>query len=91
MISWQWKESEAKLLYRESGNELLKNGKAPEEGDLIKLTTLAESMNEISQKGPSAIYGGSLGEKIASFISQEEGWLDIEDLKNLERRQIGAA
>ena len=82
MISWQWKESEAKLLYRESGNELLKNGKAPEEGDLIKLTTLAESMNEISQKGPSAIYGGSLGEKIASYINQEEGWLDIEDLKN---------
>ncbi len=82
MISWQWKESEEKLLYRESGKELLKNGKAPNEGDVIKLTTLAESMNEISSKGPSAIYDGNLGNKIASYINQEGGWLDRDDLKS---------
>jgi len=82
LISWQWRENEDKLLYRNSGNELLKNGKAPEEGDVIKLTTLAQSMHEISKKGPKVLYEGDLGEKITNYIRQEGGWLDNEDLKN---------
>ncbi len=82
LISWQWHENEKKLLYRNSGKELLKNGKAPIEGEVIKLSTLAESMYEISKKGPKVIYEGDLGKKITNYIRQEGGWLDDQDLKN---------
>tara|TARA_B100000405_G_scaffold71395_1_gene49076 strand:+ start:1681 stop:3294 length:1614 start_codon:yes stop_codon:yes gene_type:complete len=84
LISWAWKESQEKLLYRDSGKELLKDGRAPEEGEIIQLVELAESMSEISSKGPSAIYGGSLGKKISDFIQNEGGWLDEQDLANYE-------
>ena len=76
LISWAWKESQEKLLYRDSGKELLKDGRAPEEGEIIQLVELAESMSEISSKGTSAIYEGSLGKKISDFIQNEGGWLD---------------
>jgi gamma-glutamyltranspeptidase/glutathione hydrolase len=82
LISWQWKENAEKLMYRKSGAELLKNKKAPNEGEIINLPTLAESMNEISKYGSKVIYDGSISKKISDFIQSEGGWLDEKDLSN---------
>jgi gamma-glutamyltranspeptidase / glutathione hydrolase len=84
LISWQWKENVEKLMYRKSGAELLKNQKAPDEGEIIKLTTLAESMNEISKYGSKVIYEGSISKKISDFIQSEGGWLDEKDLSDYQ-------
>jgi len=82
LIAWAWQGNLDKLLFRDSGKELLKDGRAPVEGEIIKLTNLAESMNSIANDGPRIVYEGSIGKKISQFIQNEGGWLDEIDLSN---------
>ncbi len=49
-------------------------------GDRLVQEDLAGSLALIAQDGPSAMYGGSLGEAVASAMEQAGGFLALEDL-----------
>ena len=82
LIAWQWQSSLEKLKFRPSGNELLLNGHAPKEGEIVTLPLLAKTMKEIAKDGSDTIYRGSIAKKIAKFVKEEGGWLDEVDLAN---------
>jgi gamma-glutamyltranspeptidase/glutathione hydrolase len=55
-------------IYRPDGEPL-------KAGDLLRSPQLAESLRTIAEQGPSAMYGGAIGQSIAAFIEAEGGHL----------------
>jgi gamma-glutamyltranspeptidase / glutathione hydrolase len=59
-----------------------RNGNPPKMGELLKNPALAQSLKNIAQNGPSAFYGGPIGEAIVEFISEQGGHLSLNDFVN---------
>jgi gamma-glutamyltranspeptidase / glutathione hydrolase len=56
------------------------------EGDIFVNEALANSLQTISEEGFPALYGGTLGEKLVTFIQQRGGIITLDDLKAYEAR-----
>ncbi len=71
------------LLAKDEGARvtLLVNGEAPKAGDFFRNPDLANSYRMIAKEGPSALYGGALGQKIVAHLQKMGGFLTVEDLK----------
>ena len=71
------------LLSRDEGAKatLLVNGDTPKAGDFFRNPDLANSYRQIAKEGPSALYGGALGQKIVTHLKKLGGFITIEDLK----------
>lgn len=64
----------------EGGQEIYRPGGRPlEAGDLLKSTKLAASLETIAREGPSAVYGGSIGASLASFLESQGSPLRLSD------------
>ena len=57
------------------------NGAPLQAGDALVQDDLASSLRRISEEGAGAIYGGELGEAMASAAQQSGGFLSTEDLQ----------
>jgi gamma-glutamyltranspeptidase/glutathione hydrolase len=80
VIGNRWKQVEAKLNERPSGGEMLLKGRAPRYGEVMRLPTLAKTMQLIAEGGRDAFYKGKVAEAIATFVQQEGGWISTQDL-----------
>ena len=65
----------AKIFYKGDGSYY-------EAGELFTQKDLAWSLKQISEYGPSALYGGSVGKKLAHDMAQNGGLITISDLEN---------
>lgn len=67
------------------------SGSAPAAGDLIIQPDLAGSYATIAEQGPDALYGGVLGEAMASYMAAEGGLITLDDLTSytIEERYKG--
>jgi gamma-glutamyltranspeptidase/glutathione hydrolase len=82
IISHQWSGQANRLAQYPSGQEMLLDGRAPQPGELMRLTTLGETLRAIAQGGSKSFYTGKIAEKIASFVQEHGGWITTEDLAN---------
>jgi len=80
IISRGWAGNEEKLKFRPSGNEMLKNGRAPKFGEIMHLQQLGKTMQAIAEGGKEAFYTGEIGKKIADYVQASGGWITEEDL-----------
>jgi gamma-glutamyltranspeptidase / glutathione hydrolase len=62
-----------------SGHELLKDGRAPDAGEVIALPTMATTLRGIAEGGPAYIYEGEFAKKAAEHVQKYGGWLKTED------------
>ena len=72
------------LLKKASPNygELLKNGdRAPKEGEIMRIPTLAQTYRELSVKGRKGFYEGRVAEEIVKAVKDRGGMLSLRDLK----------
>jgi gamma-glutamyltranspeptidase/glutathione hydrolase len=82
IIAESWAENKNVLARDEAARAtLLVNGEAPKAGDFFRNPDLANSYKLIAQNGPSALYGGELGQKIVAHLQKLGGFLTIDDLK----------
>lgn len=90
IIASQWAAQTQKLLRDPGATEtyLIDGERAPEAGEWMTNTGLAESYRMLQEQGPSALYGGALGRTIAQFIQDEGGFVTIEDLAAHEPRWV---
>ncbi len=82
LIAQMWQANEDKLTEHASGQELLYNGRAPRYGEVMRLPTMANTLELIREGGASAFYEGLLAQRIASYVQSHGGWLTTEDLRN---------
>ncbi|MBI50139.1 MAG: gamma-glutamyltransferase [Chloroflexi bacterium] len=80
IIASQWNLSVPKLKQRPSGAEMLKNGKAPRHGDVMRLPELGNTLRRIAESGPEEFYKGEIAKKISDFVQSEGGWITEEDM-----------
>ena len=71
-----------------SGNEFLVDGQAPDVGDLVKLHTLGETLNRISEEGKAYIYEGEFAKLLCDHVQRYGGWLEPSDLKGFEAEWV---
>lgn len=55
------------------------NGEQLREGEILRNPALAQTLQILADEGPSAMYGGSIGQQIADFIEEEGGYLRADD------------
>ncbi|MCC6575657.1 MAG: gamma-glutamyltransferase family protein [Planctomycetes bacterium] len=63
-----------------SGAEMLLNGCAPRAGEVIKLPTLATTLESIAREGADWFYRGDFARKLAAHVQRYGGWLTADDL-----------
>ena len=80
VIAYQWQRAVEKISRLPSGQEMLLDGRAPKQGDMMTIPTLGNTLRAIAEGGAHAFYHGKLGEKIAAFVQEQGGWLTKEDL-----------
>jgi gamma-glutamyltranspeptidase/glutathione hydrolase len=80
IIAFQWQQQEGKLAALPSGQELLHNGRAPREGELMLMPDLAKTLRSVAEGGSQAFYRGPIATAIADFVQERGGWLTEDDL-----------
>ena len=70
------------VLNEDGRNLYLPNGAVPPVGSLLVNAELAVSLETIANEGKSGYYQGSIGKKLASYITELEGHLREEDFEN---------
>ena len=81
----QWQRSE-ELIKNASPNadEMLLNGKAPLQGQIVKLPNLAKTFRILAEKGKAGFYTGRIAEAIVELIQSKGGIMELEDLAKHE-------
>ena len=80
IIGYQWQQQEGKLAALPSGQEMLVGGRAPREGEMMRLPTLAQTLRSVAEGGSEAFYTGPISAAIANFVQEQGGWIAEEDL-----------
>ncbi len=60
------------------------NGHTPKAGEYFRNPDMANTLRLIAKEGPSAIYGGEIGQKIVARLKELGGFLTLDDLKKNE-------
>ncbi len=68
--------------------EFLIDGRAPGVGEILKIPTLAETLNNISNHGKDYIYEGYFAEKLCNYVQRYDGWLTIDDMNGFEAEWV---
>jgi gamma-glutamyltranspeptidase/glutathione hydrolase len=79
-VAWDWERQVAKLKADAGATRYyLFDGKAPKEGDVIRLPALAETLKTIAAKGARAFYEGEIADDIAATVAARGSFLTAED------------
>ncbi|NLN70849.1 MAG: gamma-glutamyltransferase family protein [Chloroflexi bacterium] len=67
-----------------SGNEFLIDGRPPRVGEMMKLTSLSETMRQIASEGRSYFYSGDFSQKACDHVQRYGGWLEPSDFADFD-------
>jgi gamma-glutamyltranspeptidase / glutathione hydrolase len=85
VISGDWAGQQRKLTEDEGARAtFLVNGQTPKAGDWFHNPDYANTLREIAKEGPSAFYGGPLGQRLVARVQKLGGFLTLDDLKKNE-------
>ncbi len=82
IIAFQWAGQEEKLSRLPSGQEMLLDGRAPKHGEMMRIPTLARTLQTIAEGGSDAFYNGDIAAKMAAFIQEQGGCMETADLSS---------
>jgi gamma-glutamyltranspeptidase/glutathione hydrolase len=77
-----WKRGMDRLKQGPYADEMLRNGNAPNAGEIMKLPTLARTFRELAEHGKSGFYEGRIAEAIVELLQSMGGMMSLEDLKH---------
>ncbi|HUF27915.1 MAG TPA: gamma-glutamyltransferase [Gemmatimonadaceae bacterium] len=90
IIADQW-EAEAERLRGDEGARstfLVDGMRAPHAGEWFRNPDFARTLRTVASEGPGAMYGGTLGRRIADHMREHGGFLTIEDLRHHRAREV---
>jgi len=77
-----WNRGVKQLKLGPHADEMLLNGEAPKEGEIMKNPTLAQTFRELAEQGRNGFYEGRIAESIVELIQSMGGFMTHDDLKN---------
>lgn len=80
--SHYWVDSERLLQNAANGNEMLLNGVAPREGEIMKMPFLAQTFRDLAVNKKSGFYQGRIAEAIVDVIRESGGVMNLGDLES---------
>ncbi|CAN5270343.1 gamma-glutamyltransferase [soil metagenome] len=84
-VAWDWADSAADLAADEGGAlHLLKGGRAPREGEIMRYPALAGTMALIAAEGRDAFYTGAIAADIVAHLSARGSLLTRDDFAATE-------
>jgi gamma-glutamyltranspeptidase / glutathione hydrolase len=79
-IAWDWANSAGKLAADAgAARPFLFGGRAPAEGDVVKLPALAQTLKAIATKGPRAFYEGPIADDMVATVAARGSFLAADD------------
>jgi len=84
VVAAQWQHAERLFDDDHAREAYLFDGSAPSVGQTVTLPELGESLSRVAERGAAAVYGGELGEAIASEVQSKGGFLTTGDLAGFE-------
>lgn len=90
IIASDWKGAEEKLQADpgSAATYLIDGGRAPEAGEWFRNPDFAATLRQIADEGPSVMYTGSLGRRVAEGLAELGGYLTPEDMAAMEVQWI---
>lgn len=81
VINDHWRGSISKLNHSEYSRKVfLRDGRAPEVGDIVRNADLAKSFDMVAEQGPEAFYRGPIAQGILATSKKLNGLMAAEDL-----------
>jgi gamma-glutamyltranspeptidase/glutathione hydrolase len=82
-VAFDWAEAVGKLKGDAGASKhYLFNGRAPNEGDVIRMPVLAQTLKTIAAKGSRAFYEGAIAQDMVDTIAPRGSFLTVEDFAN---------
>lgn len=84
IIAGQWRGN-VRILSQDPGASdtyLIDGERSPEAGEWFRNPGIASSFRMVAKEGPSALYGGALGEKIVETVQAQGGFLTLKDFED---------
>jgi gamma-glutamyltranspeptidase / glutathione hydrolase len=83
IVAGDWAGQEGVLGRNEGAREsfLLDGERAPRAGEWFRNPDFAASLRQIAAEGPDALYGGTLGARVAEGIQELGGFVTLDDLR----------
>ncbi len=82
-VAWDWSRHVAKLKADPGATmHYLFDGKAPKEGDIVRLPALAQTLKTIANKGARAFYEGEIADDMVATVAARGSFLTAEDFAN---------
>ena len=79
-VAWDWERHVAKLKADAGATRhYLFDGKAPKEGDVVRLPALAATLKTIAEKGARAFYEGEIADDMVATVAARGSFLTAED------------
>ena len=79
-VAWDWSQQVAKLRADVGASRhYLRDGKAPAEGDVVKLPALAKTLRTIAAQGPRGFYEGAVAQDMVATLASRGSFLTVED------------
>jgi gamma-glutamyltranspeptidase/glutathione hydrolase len=79
-VAWDWSRNAAKLKADPGATmHYLFDGKAPKEGDIVRLPALAQTLKTIAAQGARAFYEGEIADDMAATVAARGSFLTTED------------
>ena len=75
-----WEGGAAPLVAAQHGAVLLKEGRAPRAGEVMRIPTLAASLRAWGEQGAEPFYTGAIAERVAAAVGSAGGVLAMDDL-----------
>lgn len=89
IIQDHWRNGVTKLHDSEySRATFLRDGRAPDVGDIIRNADLARTFDLIAEKGPSAFYRGSIAKGILETSRKRGGLMSVSDLETYQAEWV---
>jgi gamma-glutamyltranspeptidase/glutathione hydrolase len=86
-----WQEGAEKLLsLHRHGQELMIDGRGPRAGEVIRLPTLAKTLEILAEQGMEPFYRGQIAEKIVAAVAEAGGVLSLDDLAAHDSQRVEA-
>ncbi|KAJ3136733.1 hypothetical protein HK100_001435 [Physocladia obscura] len=83
LTAFFWGRSEARILAASpNGKEILRNGKAPKAGEIIKLTNMGKTFRLLAEHGKKGFYEGAVAQSIVETLNSLGSVLSLDDLKS---------